>query len=399
MISPRQRAVIAYTSSVALLLLCAAVVVPLRADTAWRAMEAETEALRAELEDRPVQREVLWGEPGPGNAHEHYAQAMSLARALRSEHEREIIPLLSESDADVSEHCAALRERWQPLLAALRDGARAADVSRPQPGPDEVPEVPNMLNGLWATYAAVLEVRALRHEGRGMEAVRLSLDMATFAADLAQGGTTIEQATARALLETATCGTWAEPALADLDRAALDELAQGLARLDAHLPLSPDGRGELLYAARHIQRMPTTDNWLPSSMDGWQFGFSGRWILADMLLMEVARVRRLEVTAGAPWPAREAALDGETERALASGNPLADTFVKSFTVIEAPWREQLARLRLLRLAVDLHRGVEPPPLVDPIGGGPIGIRETEAGIELRCAAITDPARTTWLVTR
>ncbi|MBX3465081.1 MAG: hypothetical protein KF830_18075 [Planctomycetes bacterium] len=395
---PRRRAALAVFAALAVLTLGAAVAVPLQADAAWRAMQAEAATLRGELAAQPPQRAVLWGEPGPGNAHAHYAAAAALARALARDHQRDLVALLPHGqDLDGSRH-AALRSRWRELLVPLRAGAAAADASWPAPGDGDL-EAPiaNLLDWRWLANAAVFEARARLHEGRDLEAVQPTLDAAMLAADLLRRGRLVEQTMGLALLAIGTTEAWPERALARLERGALDLLATGLARLDASLPTTLDDRIELLHLAACIAQAPTEAEWLPAGVSTWRFGFSARWLLADAFLRQAGRSRRLQANGDAPWPARLATLD--REGAAASGNPVAATLLPSLVAAEGTWRLQLARLRLLRLAVDLHRGVEPPAVVDPIGGGPIAITSGPDGVRLACAPLGGGEPPTRLVVR
>ena len=389
---PTRRQILVASITLTVLLLGTAVAVPFRADAAWQAMATEVAALRADVVAATPRRQPLWGEPGPGNAHEHYAAAMALAQTLGRDHHLELVALLPHRAAWQPAGHEALRARWQELLRHLRAGAAATDVARSPATGEAANDLHSLIACRWVANAAVFEARALRHEDRHVEAVRWSLDAATFATDLLRHGPLVEQMIGCARLAIATMEAWPDTALAELDRAGLDALAIGLRRLDESLPTTLDDRGELLFTAWHLTHAVGDTGWLPSRADAWRFGFSTRWLLADAFLAQTARSERLAATAEAPWAVRSAALDREAAIANASGNPLVADFLPNLGNAETSWREVLAHLRLLRLAVDLHRGAPLPPLVDPIGGGTITVSERDDVVELACEAIRDPAR-------
>lgn len=382
------------------LLLVGAAAVPFRRDAAWQAMQTEVATLRAAVAARPSQRPVLWGEGTAGDAFAHYDRACELSRSLQSTDGNVWIKTSLASGEQVATERAGLRTRWQPVLAALRAGAQSTHVTPSIPGADGLePRIANLLDCRWVANLAVFEARALQHEGRNEDAVRRTLDAASLGADLARRGTLIDQMIGCAILSIGTDGAWTDAALAALDRGALDLLADGLQRLDTDLPLTLDDGAELLHVAWHMQNAPDDAEWLPSNAAAWRFGFSTRWMLADAFRLQLARSRRLAATTGAPWQERAAQLEHELATATASGNALMAVCLPNLGAAEGNWREQRARIRLLCMAVDLHRGIDPPPLTDPIGGRPIATTTTAAGIELRCAPLADPKRTTRLVVR
>lgn len=390
--APTRRVLVTTAVVATVLLLAAAAAVPFRADAAWQEMATEVAALRADVAARATRREPLWGEPGPGNAHDHYAAAMALAHALQRDHHDDLLALLPYREQWTVAGREAVRERWQELLPHLRAGAAATDVvGTLLRETDTEPELATLLYTRWVVNTAVLEARALVREGRHLEAVRCTLDAATCAADLARTGPLIDQMIGCAVLSIAT-HAWPEAELARLDRPALDLLAAGLARLDESLPTTLDDRGDLLFTAWHLAHATGDAAWRPSRTDAWRFGFSTRWLLADAFLAQSARSERLAATTDAPWAVRSAALESEAAAAAANGNPLVATSLPLLGIAEPQWREVLAHLRLLRLAVDLHRGAPLPALVDPIGGGPITVTERDGVVELACEAIRDPAR-------
>lgn len=363
------------------------IAVPFRADAAWLVMTAEVAALRAEVRAVPPHRDVLWGEPSPGDARVHWARATAAARTLQQHHHAELLALLPHSGADITTRHRAVREAWQPVLAALRAGAAAADCAATVPGEAGRPaRIENLLDCRWVANAAVFEARALRQEGRHREAVQCTLDAAALSRDLLRTGVLIDQMIGCATLAIATTEAWPEPALDDLDDDALALLATGLARLDTSLPAVLDDRVERLFLAAEIERSTGDEQWLPSFGASWRFGFSTRWMLADAFLQHSALARRLAGRTNAPWPERLALWERESAATLAGGNPVLAVCLPNLSSAEGNWREQLGALRLLRGAIELHRGNPMPKLLDPIAGQPIAMATTDGAITLTCAS-------------
>jgi hypothetical protein len=213
--------------------------------------------------------------------------------------------------------------------------------------------------------------------------VRRTLDAATFGADLMRRGLSVNQLVGQAMLNAATV-PWSDAAIAMLDRAALDELATGLERLDRGLPEAADQTGELLFLANALQRPASQpDAWpMPSA---WRFGMSTRWMAADAFLRAAGAARELARADTRSWPLRAAILDMEAANLTNASNPVFEICSPLFPSIELNRREALAILRLLRMAVDRHRGLDVPPLRDPLGDGPIVVTKTDGGAQLRCA--------------
>lgn len=390
----QKRRLVQFAIGLGVTVLAIGVAVPFRADAAWRAMNAEITALRTEVRATPLQREVLWGEASPGNARAHYTKAAAAARALQKDHHDELVSLLPHSRTDAASRLDALRAAWQPILAPLRDGAAAADDTTALPGDGGAPpRIENLLDSRWIANVAVFESRALRHEGRDVEAVQWTLDGAAMSRDLLRRGILIDQMIGCATLAITTMEAWPEPALDELDGEALDVLATGLARLDASLPIALDDRMERLFMAWQLQNSAGDETWLPSLGASWRYGFSTRWMLADAFLRQGALSHRLAERANAPWPEWLALWEQESAAALASGNPVIATCLPNLSGVAGNWREVVGALRLLRASVDLHRGKPLPKLLDPFTGQVVRVVENGREIALTCAAVGDrPAK-------
>lgn len=393
----RRRAVLAGIVASLAVPLAGGAVVHLRAEGSWTEMQQQVRALQADWNAREHRREPLWGEASADRAHEHYARAMAAAQDLTRVHNSALVKLLPHSDARIAAEAVELRRAWQPVLAPLRDGARAANV-KPLVSPDSDPKdvTANLLAARWVVNAAVFEARALRHEGQHVASVRRTLDGATFGADLMRDGLLINQMIGIAMVAIATNEAWPDEALAALPPEALDELARGLERLDRSLPETVDLTSELLMCAWFLQRAGRAEEWLPSA---WRYGFSTRWMIADGFAQYVSAAADFARIDAASWPQRHAMFTLAGEELASSTNPIAAMVLPNLENAEGGVRWTIATLRMLRMAVDLHRGRDLPPLRDPLGDGPLLISRESNGVRLRSAGSTEQRRLERFVAR
>lgn len=374
-------------TSAAIAVLGTAGLVHMRADRSWQAMQALADGLQQRLEARPHHRQPLWGEARPGSAFAHYEQAMQKAHELGVADKDALLAMLPRTDADTAEapEAQALLARWRPVLESLHEGAHAVDAT-PPPAPTMPgqPGTTNLLDARWVANLAMFDARALRARGDGLAAVQRSLDAATLAVDLNRKGTLIEQMIASALVAITVNECWPEPALARLDPMALSALADGLERLDALLPETLDFDGELSFSLRWSMATPAES--LPSTFAAWRYGFSTRWMFADAMLRTARTNHDLGSATTLAWPQREALLDLELGALAASGNPIVAMMVPNLASAERGLRETATLVRLLRMSVALHRGLDLPPLRDPLGDGPLRItRQADGSVRLHGA--------------
>lgn len=359
-----------------------AAVVGFRADASWQAMQTQAEALRARVAARDLHRPPLWGEATDGVAFAHYATAIELAHEVMAN--RQTTALLQASDAELAAD-QALRTSAQPALTALRAGSRAATVATPSwPGDRSAGEIVSLLHCRELANLAMFEARARRHERAHLAAVQLSLDAAQFGADLLQRGLLINQMIGCA--STAIAIDWPDAALQALDRAALDLLADGLERLDRRLPVTLDHDVELLWLATNLQQVSPDPDFAPQ-LGSWRHGFSTRWEVAEAFTILDRLVRDLQQAQQLDWPQRQALIELECSGAAESPNPVARIVVPNLTAAEANLRETVTLVRMLRMAVDLHRGLDVPPLHDPLGSGPIVLDRSGEELVLRSAGV------------
>lgn len=374
-------------TSAAIGLLGFAGLVHVRADRSWQAMLTLADGLQQRLEARPHHRQPLWGEARPGSAFAHYEQAMQKARELGVADRDALLAMLLRTDADTAEapESQALLARWQPVLEALHEGAHTVDAT-PPPAPT-VPGQPgmtNLLDARWVVNLAMFDARASRARGAGLAAVHRSLDGATFGVDLHRKGTLIEQMVASAIVAIAVNECWPEAALQHLDPNALSALAEGLEKLDAMLPETVDFDGEMSFSLRWS--MATPNERLSSTFAAWRYGFSTRWMFADAMLRTARTHQELGAAGALVWPQREALLELELGALLTSGNPIVATMVPNLTSAERGLRETKTLVRLLRMSVALHRGLDLPPLRDPLGDGPLRVtRQADGSVHLHGA--------------
>ena len=107
-------------------------------------------------------------------------------------------------------------------------------------------------------------------------------------------------------------------------------------------------------------------------------------MFADAFVRLVAAVREVDGAFEQAWPQREALLELQASALTGSGNPVLMTLVPNLVAAETSYRESLATLRLLRLSVDVHRGLDVPPLRDPLGIGPIRVVRNGSTVRFEC---------------
>jgi hypothetical protein len=362
-----------------------AAVVRQRTDLAWSAMQKQIHAIDAAWQLRDHRRLPLYGEGTDGRAFDGYEQAIELAKPLCKGSNRELIATLPHKNDAKVEGTEALRERWRPAIDALRAASRCNDARPPQTSAD-APEtgVLSLLDARWLVNMTVLEARALRLAGKPREAVERTLDAATFGADLMQSGLLINTMIGAAVVAIAIDEAWPEDALSKLDGPSLDLLAESLDRLDRRLPSFTDLDGELRFIGHWLQSRPVEEN-KDFSTSSWRFGFSPKWMAADAYLHFAAAGERIVDGPNLSWPQRKAWLELEINQMLASGNPITAMMVPNLMSSENTLREVQTRVRLVRMAVAAHRGINSHPLQDPLGAGPFAVAKEGDRVTFRSA--------------
>lgn len=365
------------------LLLGAGAMVQFRADASWQGMQEQFAAIERDHTARPHRRDPAWGEPSAESAFAGYARAATAVAPIEKQHHQQLLAFDTGTDATIAAD-TTVRPQWRTVLEPLRAGAHATDTAPPT-DPSIVQQPYGLLNLLqlrWVANVGMFEARALLHEDHDVEAARTSLDATTLGLDAVRTGPLVNQMIGAAVLAIGT-SMWTEARLALLSPPALDELAQGLERIDRQLPTSIDLQAELLVFSRAVRQLPTKEV-VGDATGTWRHGFSERWLLADAFHGYVDCVRQMDAAAALPWPQREALMELAFAEQDERGNPLTKVAGGAFATGERSLRETVATLRLLRMAVDLHRGLDVPPLRDPLADGPIHVTKTDAGTRLLC---------------
>ena len=366
---PRRRLRTAGALSAVAVAMLAVAVVRHHADAAWLAMSERGEVLRKRCAAQPTTRTPLWGDARDGDAFAHYEKAATLlapvAAALKG---KQRLALHELSDDEFLAGIGTLRPKWQPALAELRIGSHCARARRSHTGGDTRTTDLSTYRDL--TVAALLEARARRIESEPRDSVRWLLDAATLGLDCILEGVLVNQMVGTALLAI-VAEQCSDDVLTSLPTGSLEQLAVGLAAIDERVPERLVMDHELLWMVDQLHRVPDQQGW--GGMGTWQYGFSNRWMIADATLMAIDGYERMRTVEATSWAARQRAYASEAERLDTSANPMAAYMYSNVGAAERSVRRVLATLRMLRMAVDLHRDVEGPALRDPLGEGPLRV--------------------------
>jgi hypothetical protein len=369
--------VVAGTAAALGLLMGSSAVVSHRADYAEARLSRRANELRQRHEALPMHQDAPWGTTVEGNAFVSYDRAGRAAEAFGQE---PMVALLQKDDGELAaEH--ELRAQFRPIAEDVRRGAHARDrrMIRPERRPDKLA---SLMTYRAAANAAIFEARYQRAAGNDLEAVRYTLDAMTFGADCVHDGVLIHQMIGAALVAIGV-EAWDAQQLAQLDGEALAEFADGLAQLDRRLPDELRLEHEMTVMAGLVLDLPDASV-LHDSL-AWRYGFSTRWMTAEAFLMMADAMDRLNAQQHAAWADRKVAYEQEAARMLASGNDAAHVIMPNLVAAETQLRQVKAMVRLLRLAVDMHRGVE-SHMADPLGDGDLMVVRDGNGAELRSVA-------------
>jgi len=338
----------------------------------WLAPQHGSKLLRRFVEEhgspapRTLTRLPLYGEPVTEDGALGYAAAEAMLR-VETSRDAAGVRLLQLLDEQSPDRAAAVRE-LQPVVAALQRSAHATTI-------------PELLHVDAAVVLAAVQRAAVDEAFRSDPpevAVARWLDEARLVADLAwllPGGWV------QPLWE-----RWTPDSLAALPAPTLRLLANGLAQLDADWRLHEDVVGSLVGNAQYwLEGRGTYRPAMDDRARAWRRGFDVR---AEELATCELLVRTLPhmQPSAKDWPTRSqqwhAFLDGPMEQSggsvLAWMCHLCDDEHQRFL--------DLARLRLLRLAVAFTLGDEPVELADPFGSAPLQVelRDGEATFRSAC---------------
>jgi hypothetical protein len=213
-----------------------------------------------------------------------------------------------------------------------------------------------------------------------MASVEVSLDSLGMALDVFSDGLLIHQMISVAMVAIAI-EPWTDEALRALDPDAAAALAAGLAKFDAQMPEILTTDRELLFLTEQFQKQSGQSDWAAGG--SWRYGFSARWMLADAVLMTSVNYSRLNNSGTTDWQTRQRLSDQIVKEVLDSGNDVAATVFPIVVPCEKSIRHSIGKVRLLRMALDMRRGVDSEPLDDPFGTGPIVIDESPEILTLK----------------
>lgn len=334
------------------------------ADRRWDQWSAQTDALQKRLFTTDV-RPVLFGTATPGNAWDAYAAAMALAKADEGL-EEQVRPSVREK-LDPSQLTTLLGAHAK-TLADLRRGAHCRDARDPidwSQGFDGIAHSLLTLRGL--SNLAVTQALAQIERGQPVAAVDTLLDAAQLGRDAMHSPVLINELIGAAVLLISTCEAVGRNDLLDrLSPAALDRFADGLAILDEHIAkVSQSLHGEAVLFAR-TARDPEFFAKMGLSTQAWRYGFSTRFMFADAGLQMIELADRTVAAARGPWITCDTHLSGIEEEVIKAANPMLSAVAASRGVLLTRF-QTIARLRLLRMAIEHRRGRPIPQLADPFG--------------------------------
>ncbi|MFT4514998.1 MAG: hypothetical protein ACI89X_002521 [Planctomycetota bacterium] len=364
--------------SAIVLLMTSAAVVQSKTNSSWRAMIDTHKALRAGWLAQPGTREPLWGSVSEGHAFTHYEQAAEIMGGI-VKNDESLRDLVNKTDEQVAEMAGELREAWQPALAALRAGTHKSHRRITRANSVDIQTL-NFLDYRWVSNAAAFETRYLRNAGDDLGSVHVTLDSLGMAVDTFNEGLLIQQMMSMAMIAIAI-EPWTDEALRALAPDAATELAAGLAKLDTQMPEQLPTDRELLFLTQEFQKDSSQTEWIDGG--SWRYGFSARWMLADALLMTSINYNRMNNSGTTDWQARQRLSDQIVKEVIESGNNLAGMMFPNVVSCEKSIRHSIGTVRLLRMALDMRRGVNSEPLDDPFGAGPLLIDESPETLTLR----------------
>lgn len=303
-------------------------------------VQARLDAFLAEQERRDGTvrtREAVYGATLDGDAADHYAAA---ARAIGD------ASTLLRGKEPLS---PAARERIAPSLAAaqasIRSGVRCARLGRGDNSTGDL--LARVVTDAVVAAFAADEVR---------NAVELFVDQCVYAIDTSRGVPDLPP--------------FRDEWLRQLDAGTGSFLAAALQRLDERWPRHASAEQWIALVIRNELAHGHRTHSVASALDSYAYGFDRSWralVLCDELL---ARVPALSPPAE-QWPQRQAQYAAFGVGAVEPPRAFSDRLPWLMTDFERRNREQLARLRLLRLAVAFVCSSELPRLDDPLGSGAI----------------------------
>ncbi len=338
-------------------------------DRRWNEWRSEVAVLEGELET-PDLRPALYGletsgTETSGNAWDSYRRAIALATAdedlekmVRPAERGKLDP--EQLETLFAAHAETLNQ--VRLGAHCQDAHESIDWSQGFEGTTK-----NVLTMRGLSNLAVTRALAQIEAGQQVEAVDTLLDMAQLGRDLMHSHLVINEMIGLAVITIPTIEAADQNDFLDrLSPAALDRLSAGLAKLDEGMQrVSISLQGEAVMFAYNVENGLIDE--LGLSLASWRHGFSSRLMLADAGLRMIDFARQTHVAARGPWSDCDAYLRGNEEAPVNESDLLFDmgSIMRSALTSRL---STIARIRLLRMALEHRRGNVVPRLVDPYGG-------------------------------
>ena len=337
------------------------------ADRRWGAWATQTDALQERLQSADVHRPVLFGTATPGDAWKAYAAAVALAVG-DEEMERRVRPS-SRAKQDPSQLAGLIRAHGE-TLAQLHDGAHCEEARDPVDwSRGFAGATPTFLGMRGLSNLAVTHALAQIEDAQPVAAVETLLNAAQLGRDLMHSHLMINEMIGCALVIISTCeATGSNNLLERLSPAALARFAEGLAVLDEHIGrVGPSFHGEAVLFARTAENNPQLFEEIALAAGSWRYGFSTRLMYADTGLQILERADQVVAAAHEPWSVCRAHLSNSKERVLVAGNPMLTAITGVTGSVLITRFKTVARVRLLRMAIEHRRGEPIPGLNDPFG--------------------------------
>lgn len=372
---------------VAVILAVVGSVVLSRIESRWEDLLADLDKVQEQLEVRPGERPVLWGEPEDGRAFDDYDKAMQLMATINAELEAmgDDAPRgYVEGEESWWDPETAPAACWQivarlgPAYAHIRRGAHKRDRRRRiawRSGyegvlPNDMGELPRL------QQYATLRIWQLIDVGDQVEGVRTLLDMMQFGHDCYSDPVAIFSLVGAGMLrfplslfvvredgETGSKGTRPDISLAQLSQETRRLLGNGLARLDDALP----AMGNRFRCDACLLR------WQAAMPDLTKAGeapllsnLMGRRLVAGAVEELLAAAGEYDALQG-PWRSRQVHYDAWVAKVEDSPNPLFKALAPNVKTIAESEHEVQLWIRVVRMAVFEASG-EPQVLDDPFGG-------------------------------
>lgn len=361
-----------------LLLISAVLTVRGIAARKWRAALQAAQQVQAALAVPPAPRPVLVGPETTTPAGSGYAAALRRFQQLGLQGDESEAWRRAPGEADAA--CWQQVGEFTPVLRLLRAATRSPDGRLeldPELGFDAVGD--DVLQRVQLLNFMLLHAWRQIRDGAETEGIDTLLDALQFGRDHLHDRVGI-----RVMIGADACSkvagffavqeyeeTTGPPPLllAELSPSARRRLRRGLETLDQALPpLAEIAELEAVLAfASFSQVLDKATGWTQGDLPGsWRFGFSERWMMADMVLWQLDAARQLPPPDMA-WPQARAAMDVPFRDALHRHNPLVRLLITNFESIAAGRRRGLASLRLLQMMCASAEGQQ-LSLPDPFGG-------------------------------